>query len=127
MRVKVCGITNLEDALLCVREGVDILGFNFYSGSPRYIAPDKARRIVDQLPSEVFTVGVFVNEEKAEDVIRIAARAGVDAVQLHGDETGDFCRDLGELFVIKALRVSERFRTGSSFALRDRRGIARCF
>ncbi len=47
VRVKVCGITSLEDALLCVREGVDMLGFNFYSGSPRYIAPEKARRILD--------------------------------------------------------------------------------
>ncbi len=109
VRVKVCGITNLEDALVCVREGVDILGFNFYSGSLRYIAPDEARRIVDQLPSEIFTVGVVVNEEKAEDVIRIAAQAGVDAVQLHGDETGDYCRNLSELFVIKALRVSSDF------------------
>jgi tryptophan synthase beta chain len=108
VRVKVCGITNLEDALLCVREGVDILGFNFYPGSPRYIAPDKARCILDQLPSEIFTVGVFVNE-KAEDVISIAARAGVDAVQLHGDETAAFCRDLSQLFVIKALRVSDDF------------------
>lgn len=108
VRVKVCGITNLADAQLCVSEGVDILGFNFYRGSPRYIAPQEVRRIVDQLPSEVCTVGVFVNEEP-EDVIQIVAQAGIDAVQLHGDESVHFCRDLSELFVIKALRVNDNF------------------
>lgn len=108
-RVKVCGITNLDDALLSVREGVDILGFNFYPGSPRYIAAVDARRIIDSLPSEVMTVGVFVNENNSDEVTRIARVAGVDAVQLHGDETPDFCASLGELFVIKALRVGADF------------------
>ncbi|MEK6282062.1 MAG: tryptophan synthase subunit beta, partial [Acidobacteriota bacterium] len=109
VRVKVCGITNLSDALLCVREGVDMLGFNFYAGSPRYIAPPEARRIMDQLPPELMTVGVFVDEENADEVIRIARLAGVDAVQLHGDETAEFCRALLELPVIKALRVGNDF------------------
>ncbi len=109
VRIKVCGITNLADARLCVREGVDMLGFNFYPGSPRYIDPRDARRIVDQLASDVFSVGVFVNEEKAEDVIRMASQSGINAVQLHGDESADFCRELGDLFVIKALRVGDDF------------------
>lgn len=109
VRVKVCGITRIEDALLCVNEGVDILGFNFYPSSPRYLEPQDARRIVDSLPPEVMTVGVFVNQSSPEEVIRIARIAGVDAVQLHGDEAPEFCKALHDLAVIKALRVGTDF------------------
>ncbi len=109
VRVKVCGITNLKDALVCVRAGVDMLGFNFYQGSPRYIAPEEARRIIEQLPSQVTNVGIFVNEESPEKVACIADVAGVAAVQLHGDETPFYCRALKDRFVIKALRVQEGF------------------
>jgi tryptophan synthase beta subunit len=110
-RVKVCGITNLDDALLCVREGVDMLGFNFYEGSPRYITPAAARQIVDHLPTEVMTVGIFVNAGSPEEVMNSAGVAGVDAVQLHGDETPDFCRALKSLPVIKAIRVAPDYST----------------
>ena len=110
VRVKVCGITNLKDALACARAGVDMLGFNFYPRSPRYITPEEGRCIVQQLPSEVMSVGIFVNEDSPERVARLADVAGVAAVQLHGDETSSYCQELKDRFVIKALRVHEGFR-----------------
>jgi phosphoribosylanthranilate isomerase len=107
--VKICGITNLEDALVAVRAGADALGFNFYRRSSRFIEPLAARRIIEQLPATVLTVGVFVNEGGPEMVARIADRARVGAVQLHGDESIDYCRALKDRFVIKALRVADDF------------------
>jgi phosphoribosylanthranilate isomerase len=107
--VKICGITNLEDALAAVSAGADALGFNFYRRSPRFIEPLAARRIIEQLPVAVLTVGVFVNEGGPEVVARIADRARVAAVQLHGDESVDYCRALKDRFVIKALRVADDF------------------
>ena len=107
--VKICGVTNLQDARVCVDAGADILGFNFYSGSPRYIAPEKARRIIEQLPSGIQSVGVFVNEETPRRVASIGDVAGVSAVQLHGDETPSYCRELKDRRVIKAVRVDTEF------------------
>ena len=109
VRVKVCGITRLEDALVAVEAGVYALGFNFYRRSRRYIEPEAARRIIEQLPSEVLTVGVFVNEGEPERVARLALESKVRAVQLHGDESPAYCRALRSLSVIKALRVKEGF------------------
>jgi phosphoribosylanthranilate isomerase len=107
--VKVCGITNLEDALVSVEAGADALGFNFYRRSPRYIEPLEARRIVERLPTTVLSVGVFVNEAEPEMVARIAEQACVGAVQLHGDESPEYCRALQGLHVIKALRAGSGF------------------
>lgn len=110
-KVKICGITNLEDALLSAKFGADALGFNFYEKSPRYIAPEKAREIIEQLPKEVLKVGVFVNE-KLEKIIDIAAIAKLDALQLHGEETPEFANELKaktNLEIIKAFRVSPEF------------------
>jgi phosphoribosylanthranilate isomerase len=107
--VKICGITNLEDALACVEAGADMLGFNFYPKSPRYVAPSDARLITDKLPASVLSVGVFVNEESPARVEEIATRAGVAGLQLHGDEPAAYCRALGGRLVIKALRVSAGF------------------
>ena len=104
-RVKVCGITNIEDALAALEAGAELLGFNFYARSPRYVTPAEARRVVERLPEGVECVGVFVNESTSAEVERIAREAGVGAVQLHGDETPEFCRALRELTTIKALRV----------------------
>ena len=108
--IKICGITNLDDAHAAVAAGADALGFNFYKPSPRYIEPRAAGEIIDQLPSTVLTVGVFVNEGTPHDAMRIANEAGVKALQLHGDESPQYCRELGrDTYVIKTLAVSDSF------------------
>lgn len=103
VRVKICGLTNVNDALLAAELGAHALGFIFYPKSPRYVDPGEARRIIKQLPPLVITVGVFVDEEAAK-VRDIAAQAGLDWVQLHGRESPDYCRTLGRR-VIKGFRV----------------------
>ena len=107
--VKICGITNLDDARAAVAAGADALGFNFYKPSPRYITPQHARQIVEQLPRSVLTVGVFVNEE-SNSVKAIAHEAGIQALQLHGDESPAYCRELAvNHYVIKTFAVSDNF------------------
>ena len=112
--VKICGITNVEDARAAVEAGADMLGFNFYPPSPRFIEPDAARKIITAIRAEprsdderVIMLGVFVNEP-VENVIRIAERSGLDGIQLHGDETVEYCRELNQnaprRFVIKVVR-----------------------
>ncbi|MBA2619753.1 MAG: phosphoribosylanthranilate isomerase [Acidobacteria bacterium] len=111
-KVKICGITNLEDALLSAKFGADALGFNFYEKSARYISPEKARAIIEQLPGNVLKVGVFVNAH-LEKILETAKSAKLDAVQLHGEETPEFLARLREKFsgeIIKAFRVSEVFK-----------------
>ena len=110
-KVKICGITNLEDALLSAKFGADALGFNFYPKSPRYISPDRVRKIIDQLPKKVLKVGVFVNES-SDVILETASAAKLDVIQLHGEETPAFVRELKaktNLEIIKAFRVSESF------------------
>jgi phosphoribosylanthranilate isomerase len=114
--VKICGITNLDDALAAVEAGADAVGFNFYPSSPRYIAPQNAREIVDQLPDGVLKVGVFVNEKSAASLRRIANETGMGAVQLHGDESPEYCRALTDQYVIKALAVGNNFDVQQSLA-----------
>ena len=109
MKVKICGITSAADALAAVEAGADALGFNFYAGSPRYITPEAARLIIAAMPESVLSVGVFVNEESAAAVARAAEESGVSAVQLHGDESPEYCGALGAHEVIKALRVGPNF------------------
>jgi phosphoribosylanthranilate isomerase len=106
--VKICGITNLDDALAAVGAGADALGFNFYKPSPRYITPQRAREIIEQLPESLLTVGVFVNED-SEAVRVIAEEAGLGALQLHGDESPEYCRELADFYVIKTFAVSDTF------------------
>jgi len=108
--IKICGITNLEDAVAAIAMGVDALGFNFYKPSPRYVTPQSAREIIEQLPQSVLKVGVFVNESP-DHVRSIADDAGITAVQLHGDESPDYCRKLADQYVIKALAVGHNFDT----------------
>lgn len=103
VRVKICGITNLEDALLAADLGAYALGFIFYPKSPRAIRPEAAREIIRKLPPFVLTVGVFVDEEPAK-VQEIVAYAGLDWLQLHGAESPDYCRFLGRR-VIKGFQV----------------------
>ena len=109
-KVKICGITNLEDALVSVRCGADMLGFNFFSGSKRYIKSDEAAQITAELVrSEVLTIGVFVNAAK-EEIAHTSAMLKLDCIQLHGDESDDFVAELSELTstpIIKAIRGSE--------------------
>lgn len=106
--VKICGITNLADARASIEAGADALGFNFYRPSPRYISPASAREIISQLPKSVQTVGVFVDEE-LQSVLRIVTETGLSAVQLHGDESPDYCRQLGHKYVIKAFGAVDGF------------------
>ena len=107
--VKMCGITNVEDALAAVGAGAGMLGFNFYRRSPRYVSPADVRLMVAEVPAGVVCVGVFVNEEGPEVVSRLSAEAGLGAAQLHGAETPEFCDGLGDLWKIKALGVGEDF------------------
>jgi len=106
--VKICGITNLEDALAAVDAGANMLGFNFYKPSPRYITPQQACEIVKQLPSSVLKVGVFVNEESV-DVQGIMREAGLGALQLHGDESPKYCDTFNGYYIIKTFAVTDTF------------------
>lgn len=104
VKVKICGITNLEDALAAIDYGADALGFVFYKGSPRYISTDAAKEIIRQLPPLITTVGVFVDEtpERIEETLR---HVPIDIAQLHGHEPPESC--LLSRRVIKAIRVKE--------------------
>ena len=122
VRVKICGITNLEDALLAADLGANALGFIFSAKSPRCVAPGAAREIIRQLPPLVVSVGVFVDEEAA--VVRdLAARVGLDWVQLHGAETPEYCRSLGRR-VLKGFRIQDE---NSLKALQEYRGAVQAF
>lgn len=106
VKVKICGITSLADALAAVDLGADLLGFNFYEKSPRYLRIEQAAEIAAQLPGFVPLVGIFVNADL--DFIRQAVRAcHLEWVQLHGDEAPEFCEALrgDNVKVMKALRV----------------------
>ena len=104
-KIKICGITNIEDALLAIEYGADALGFIFYSDSKRYIRPKDALAIKSRLPPFVTTVGVFVNQD-LEDLRRIKEVVGFDVYQLHGDESPGYCARLGGS-LIKAIRVKD--------------------
>ncbi len=92
VKVKICGITNIEDANTAAELGVDVLGFIF-APSPRKIEPKKARDIIRTIPPFVKTVGVFVNEDPSL-IKKLISFCGLDMVQLHGDESPDICQDL---------------------------------
>lgn len=100
--VKICGITNLDDALDAVDCGADWLGFNFYPDSPRYLEPEKAKEIILEIPPSIEKVGVFVNAQP-EWVIDITTDLNLDRLQFHGDETPEFCNSFGRAWY-KAFR-----------------------
>ncbi|MFZ3072715.1 MAG: phosphoribosylanthranilate isomerase [Thermodesulfobacteriota bacterium] len=103
VKIKICGITNLDDALFAAENGADALGFVFWKKSPRFVEPSVVKAIVKTLPPFVSTVGVFVDEESSR-INEIARQAGLNCVQLHGSETPEFCKGI-EAKVIKAFRI----------------------
>jgi phosphoribosylanthranilate isomerase len=104
VKIKICGITDFEDARTAVELGADFIGFVFAS-SPRQVTPETARAIIGRLPEAVEKVGVFAGEN-ADKVIGIAGFCGLDWLQFHGDETPDYCRRF-EQKVIKAVRIKD--------------------
>lgn len=117
IKIKICGITNQEDAEAAVAAGADALGFVFYAQSPRYIEPAVAKRIIAQLPPFVLSIGVFVNHDQ-ETIRNLVDECGLAFAQLHGDETPTFCESLGRP-VLRALRLHDR---GSLLALAEYKG-----
>jgi phosphoribosylanthranilate isomerase len=105
-KVKICGITNLNDAIAAVEFGADAIGFIFVPNTPRYIAPAKAAAIIEKLPPFVTTVGVFLNETK-EHIKKIVSQCKLNALQLHGQEPPDFCLRFDRK-VVKAFRVKDK-------------------
>src|SRR5512140_3827608 len=102
LKVKICGVTRLDDALAAVRLGADALGFNFWPRSKRYLPPVEARAMVRRLPPLVTAVGVFVDPTR-DEVLAAVEPSGVVMAQLHGDETPEFCLSL-PVPVLKAIR-----------------------
>lgn len=110
-RVKICGITNLEDAQIAIDSGADAIGFNFYRGSKRFVDERDAAVIIQRIQGAITTVGVFVNHSIAE-ILETQSIAKFDAIQLHGDETQRFVNELRSETnskIIKAFRVSAEF------------------
>ena len=123
-RVKICGVTRLEDGLLAVELGAAALGFNFYRPSPRYIVPGAAAEIVRQLPPLVMAVGVFADEPRAEHVVAVAGEARVTAIQLHGPRFPESSGPLEGFPLMRAVAMREDFKpeelgrlTASAFLL----------
>jgi len=101
IEIKICGITDLDDALAAVEAGADALGFIFHPRSPRCVSPQRAKEIIIGLPHGVAKVGVFVNDDPGQ-VAKIAETCGLDLLQLHGDETPEYCRRFPASMLIKA-------------------------
>lgn len=109
-RIKLCGLTRLEDARLATDLGASALGFNFYPPSPRYVLPEAARAIIRGLPPFVMTVGVFADETDCEHVARVAKEAGVGVIQLHGPRYPTVGGALEGYPLIRAVAVGKDFR-----------------
>jgi phosphoribosylanthranilate isomerase len=109
VKVKICGLTNYEDAAAAIDMGADLLGFNFYPKSPRYIEPAKAAKIINKLPAFTDIVGVFVNEP-VEKIHETRSLCHLDWIQLHGDEDPEFCKEFRShnVKVMKAIRVKDQ-------------------
>lgn len=105
MKVKICGIKDVQTGQYAVEQGADALGFVF-AESKRKVSPNEARKIIKEMSTEVFKVGVFVNEE-FDKVQEIIAQTGLNAVQLHGDESPEYCRNFA-IPVIKAFSIESR-------------------
>ncbi len=115
VKVKICGITNFEDARAAVDSGADALGFLFYKESARYITPKRAAEITSRLDKEVLKVGVFV-DEKESNIRWVDQLCKFDMLQFHGDESPEFCSKFAGKKIIKAFRIDRK---------RDLRGALR--
>ena len=105
-KVKICGITNLDDALCACKAGADAIGFIFYKKSPRFITPQEVRDIIGALPQNILKVGVFVNS--GEDYVKkVQHLCRLDMLQFHGTESAQFCEKFRNYKIIKAIRVRD--------------------
>jgi phosphoribosylanthranilate isomerase len=107
LKIKICGITRLEDAQVAVAAGADALGFVFFPGSPRCLSQQAARDIIRHLPPFIAKVGVFVNPDE-QTVLQAIAECDLDTLQFHGEEPPPFCRRFRGLKVIKAFRIQDK-------------------
>ncbi|UCD54913.1 MAG: phosphoribosylanthranilate isomerase [Candidatus Omnitrophota bacterium] len=105
VKVKICGITESKDALKAHELGADFVGFIFFTNSPRKVKPEEARLIIEGLPKDLLKVGLFLGQD-AGTVRAIAERCRLDFLQLHGDESPEYCRRLGKDFnIIKSFKI----------------------
>ncbi len=119
LQIKICGITNLEDATACAELGADMIGLNFYPRSSRYIEPQRAREMVEGIPRSVRAVGVFV-DPTASEVRNAANAAGIECVQLHGNLSAETCHELAREFrVIHAFSPDGRFQPEDASSFPD--------
>ncbi len=121
MRIKICGITQTRDALLAQDAGVWAVGFIFVENTPRYVTPEKAREITDKLSEKTEKVGVFLNSP-LDIISKICKLAGITKIQLHGDETPEFCREVNEVTgkdIIKAFRIKQENDISSMVSYKD--------
>jgi len=109
VKVKICGLTNYRDAAAAVDMGADLLGFNFYPGSPRFVKLEQAAQIINKLPAFIHVAGVFVNAS-LDQIKEAISECNLDWVQLHGDESPEFCESLLSINVrtMKAIRVKDQ-------------------
>jgi len=110
MKIKICGITKNNDAQLAAQLGAWAVGFIFVENTPRYISPEKAGEIIKKLPANIKKVGVFANVS-AEKILEIVKISGIDFVQLHGEESPDFCekiKNISKKQIIKAFRIKNK-------------------
>jgi phosphoribosylanthranilate isomerase len=119
VEVKICGIANINDAYIAIKYGADALGFIFYPKSQRYVAPAKAKEIIQELPYEIVKVGVFVNQE-IHKVKEIAKFCSLNLIQLHGDESPEYCAQFPKSSLIKAVscRLEEDIRKLRNYSVR---------
>jgi phosphoribosylanthranilate isomerase len=121
MRVKICGLTSVDDALMTAEAGADWIGLNFYPASPRFVEDGVAREIVDVLPGGATAVGLFVNSP-TDRLAEKAERLGLRIVQLHGHEPPEQIAELAHLKVIRAFRLDDLSAIDSMMAYLDRCG-----
>ncbi|MDD5595039.1 MAG: phosphoribosylanthranilate isomerase [Candidatus Omnitrophica bacterium] len=107
VKVKICGITNLEDARVSVAAGCDALGFLFYKKSPRYISVQKAKEIIKDIPKNIIKIGVFVNATE-KSIKQVAKECGLDILQFHGNESPEFCKKFKHYKIIKVFRIKNK-------------------